>query len=80
MTEAKNRDAHPSPKKFSDTVISESQTIVFHLSTLSNRRQEKEFERYAKRLSAGLTKFVAAYQPKNRAKQQTGTGVSSACP
>lgn len=64
MPKAKNQDAYPSPKQFlksrrpkqfSDTVISESQTIdraqlEFYLSTLSNRSQEKEFERYAKRL------------------------------
>lgn len=64
MSKAKNQGDYPSPKQFlksrrpkqfSDTVVSESQSIdraqlEFYLSTLSNRSQEKEFERYAKRL------------------------------
>ena len=43
------------PKQFSDTIMSENKSIdraqlEYHLSTLSNRSQEKEFECYAKRL------------------------------
>lgn len=64
MSNAKNQSEYPSPKQFlksrrprqfSDTVESQGKSIdvvqlEFYFSTLANRSQEKEFERFAKRL------------------------------